>query len=209
MLVHIHARIVPEEKTSFHQTASLPSPNGDSCLELRDTVEPGGIITLRDTASLKPITAAEEVIVHRCRCFCHANQRSKHTRGLYINPFRGTFFSARLRGVQGNQCELNCCAASQTSVSLRFCVPIWLRSSVITGTLTLGLPFNLHMSLTTTIVYRAPYGQLYRICSLGRPDLFHEWLSMYARGIQNVDEFGDYVLQVIHYLSYLIFELHR
>ncbi|KAI0855684.1 ankyrin repeat-containing domain protein [Xylaria cubensis] len=200
LLCQIHASVPQETENTPHEPGCSPSLNGNGLAIPPDLNPNGTILNQTKMASQDPIPATEGIKGRRCRCLCHSlNISRQRNYGLQIPLPRTGFLSYRFQQVTGKQCEINCCAATQSFVALQFRIPIWLRRLDVAGTFKLGFPLNLYISIApiTRFLGQLDDPELDRVCYLGKPHYLNRWLSFYAGSILSVDEYGDSVLEYI------------
>ncbi|KAI1746232.1 hypothetical protein F4680DRAFT_442503 [Xylaria scruposa] len=199
VLVHIYTQIQGEGHPPQDTSVSL-SPRDHPGMP-PSSAEEKVIATESDTASPNPsIEETKETVNRRCRCFCHAHgtQTWNYDNRFILLPVCG-FWSYQSQMSTGNQCKMNCCAATQSFVALKIGIPIWLRSLTVLGSLTYRFPFHITVSFTPAVQlqYSTAILQMARLCRLGIPAHLNQWLSSLRSNILSVDEDGWSILEII------------
>ncbi|KAI0868509.1 hypothetical protein GGS24DRAFT_208217 [Hypoxylon argillaceum] len=204
-VAQVHALVSQKVEDNPPQPSDLPSPKEHCPTTPPDPVQEGSLVAQSDIASLNSTLEVDKAVGRRCGCFCHANKASRRKKqSRYFYMFNDGFVAYQSQTVSGNQCGMNCCAAAQSFVALRFCIPAWFRSWTVTGTFKFGFSSGIQMSLSprTQFSYGKGYSKLRRVLEFGKPELLNQWLSQYAGSILSVDDgrWGSSVLEytVLH-----------
>ncbi|KAI0437087.1 hypothetical protein F4803DRAFT_175579 [Xylaria telfairii] len=196
LLVHIHARIPHENEHPITPVPdTLPSLNENDLTPL-DYSQDGVVVDQSNMNSPTRAPTFEEITRRRCRCPCHAHKTSKtRNYGLHISLSAISFLSYQSQKAAGS-CKMNCCAATQSFVALRFRIPISFYGVAVTGTFKFGFPLNVYMSLTSITRYRTKSNALVRVCHREKAEYLNQFISIYAGSIQSLDGDGFSVLEV-------------